>query len=141
MHPLADAQLGFADEVDGTQFQGAQRRLGAALSQRGDHQHRSRSGRHQLFQKGQAIHAGHFYIQGDDIRRMFLDQLARHVGIRRHANQLQLSVGLNDFAQQAANQRRIIDHQDLDWHFAPNSVQKLSSHYPVSAQQPSGRLQ
>jgi hypothetical protein len=64
----------------------------------------------------QAIHFRHFHVQREHVRVGLLDEIARHQGIGRHADHLHVRLAIDDLLHHAANQRRIIHNQNLDFH-------------------------
>jgi hypothetical protein len=58
---------GLATAVDGAQFQGLQRDLGAGLGQGRDHDHRHRPQPHDLLEELQPVHIGHLDVESDDV--------------------------------------------------------------------------
>src|SRR5690606_27623579 len=67
-------------------------------------------------QKTKAIHAWHFYIERNYIRRKLLNHIARNIGIRGKPNQFQSGGCSNNFCQQTAHQGGIINNQYFDCH-------------------------
>src|ERR1035437_8777489 len=69
---------------------------------------------HQLFQKRQAIHAGHFDIQRDHVGLEREDFVARDVGVGRGADHLYVGLAGQGFAEDSADNRGIVNDQDAD---------------------------
>ena len=81
LQKLFAAQSRLGDDLDRAVFERLQRALRAFFGQARTDDHRDRVLGHDLLQEGQAVHAGHFDIQGDDIRHLFGDALGRDEGI------------------------------------------------------------
>ena len=71
LQAVGHADLRLGDEVDRAELQRAQRHVGAALGQRGDHHDRHRPQPHQLAEEVDAVHARHLDVERD------------HVGVQR----------------------------------------------------------
>jgi hypothetical protein len=134
-HPALDRDLRLGHEVDRAQFQRAHGDFGAALGQRGHHQHRHRAQPHQLFEEVEAVHLGHLDVEREHVRVGLLDQLARDQRVGRHADHFHVRLARNDLAHHAADQRRVVDDQYLDLHSSLSSfpVQNRSISPPTGA--------
>ena len=111
---VGDAELRLGDEVDRAELERAQRDLGAALGQRRDHHHRHRPQPHQPGQEIEAVHARHLDVERDHVGREFADHLARDQRVAGRADAFHVALAVDDFGEQAAHQRRIVDHHHAD---------------------------
>ena len=80
------------DKIHGADFERPQRGVRAFLGQRGDHDHGHRAQRHQLLQKGDAVHAGHLDVERQHIGVKLLDLLARYDWIGNGADNLDFGI-------------------------------------------------
>src|SRR5450759_5860973 len=67
---------------------------------------------HQLFQKGQAVHAGHFDVQREHVGAQRENFVARDVGIGRGAHHLYVALAGQGFAEDSADNGGIVNDQD-----------------------------
>ena len=111
---LPGAELGLEDDVHGPVFHGPERGFRAGFGERRADDHRNRVLGHDFSQEGQPIHAGHFDVQGDDVRGLRLHALDRGIGIAGRADDLDVGVRGQDIGQGLAHQGGIVHHQDLD---------------------------
>ena len=109
--PIGDAQRRLGDDLDGAQLQRPDRRVGTLLGQGRDHDHRHGVQPHQMVEKGQAVHARHLDIQGNHIGLQLLDQRAGLIRIVGGAHHLYAPVSAQQFGEQLADHRRVVDHQ------------------------------
>jgi hypothetical protein len=105
LEPVGDADLGLGHEVERAELECAQRHLGAALGERGDHHHRHRAKAHQARQEVEPVHAWHLDIQCDDVRVEAADHFARHQRVGGRADTFHVGLAVDDLAEQAAHQR------------------------------------
>src|ERR1019366_43016 len=105
---------GFGQNFDGAEFQGLKGGKAGRLSQAADDDGRHRVEMHQLFQEGEAIHAGHFDIQRDHVGLEREDFVARDVGVGRGADHLDVALAGQGFAEDSADNRGIVNDQDAD---------------------------
>ena len=66
-----------------------------------------------LFKKGETVHLGHLYVQGDDVRAVFQKLVPGEIGIGRGAHHPHVRLGLQGLAQKLAHHGGIVDHQNL----------------------------
>ncbi len=69
---------------------------------------------HYFLQKGQAVHARHFDIKGDNVRHHRFQPFRRQEGISRGGHHLDAGIGVENVAQGLPHQGRIINNQHLD---------------------------
>ena len=144
LHRLADAHLGFhqelrgaetrlEDHVDGAGLERLHQRLGALLGQRGAHHHGDRPLRHQLAQEGDAVHARHLDIQRDHVGHFGLDAPRGDERIGRGADHRDVRIAAEHLGQRLAHDRRVVDDQHL--HRRPHGARRNT----VLATERSGR--
>jgi hypothetical protein len=105
LETIGHTDLGLGDKVDGTELQRAQRGLGAAFGQGGDHHHRHRAQAHQLGQEIQPVHARHLDVERDHVGVEFADHLPCHQRVGGRADALHVALPVDDLGEQAAHQR------------------------------------
>jgi hypothetical protein len=66
-------------------------------------------------QERESIHLGHLDIECQDVGIEILDLVARDVGIACDADHLDLGIGIEHVAQNAADQRGIVDDEHADF--------------------------
>jgi hypothetical protein len=113
-HPGLDRDLRLGDEVHRAEFQRAHGDLGAALGQRGHHQHRHRAQAHQFFEEVEAVHLRHLDVEREDVGIDPLDQVACDERIGRHADDFHVRLRVDDLGHHAADQGRIVDDGHFD---------------------------
>ena len=92
-------------------FQGRQGGVRACSGQSRADDYRNGMLAHDPLEEGQTIHPRHLDVEGDDVGYLLFDALDRRVGIGRHAHDFNLGVRLQDYFQDLADRRRIIDDQ------------------------------
>ena len=117
--PLGDVHLGFVEKIHRAQFQRTEGNIRAPFGQGRNHHHRHRSQAHQFFQEIEPVHAGHFDVQGEHVRVELLDQFPRHQWIGGCAHHFHVGLAIDDFLHQAADQRRVVDDQNFNFHLTP----------------------
>ena len=108
------ASCWFADKIHSPQFQRLHGGVGIALGQAGKHDHRHGTQAHEIAQKCQAIHFGHFNIQGDDVGVELFNLFPGRIGVHCGTDDLNIGVAAENLRQQAPNQSGVIDYQHLD---------------------------
>ncbi len=104
--------LGLGEAVDRAQFHGADRDLGALLGQRREHDDRHRPRLHQLLEEIDAVHAGHFDVECDDVGLELRDHLARLVRIGGAVENDDVAGLLQRSREQGAHSDRVVDDQN-----------------------------
>lgn len=102
--------------IDRSSVQCIQGHPRALVGQRGEHQDRGRATLHDVAYRGDAVHQRHLVIHGDHIGsqgQRLLDGLA---AIGGGADHLDLSIGGENLRDTAAEEPRIVHHQDFDCH-------------------------
>jgi len=69
---------------------------------------------HDLLQEGQAVHAGHFNIQRDDIGHLLAHAFSGDEGVTRGADYLNRRVSREYVAQCLAHHRGIVNDEDAN---------------------------
>ena len=105
----------FRQHFHGAILQSFESRLARGLRERTDHDHRQRIELHQFLEKRQAVHARHLDIQRQDVRAQADDLVSRNIRIRGRAHYLQIRLRRQGFAQQPADDGRIVDDQHPDF--------------------------
>ena len=100
------------DTIDGADLERADRRLRTGLRQVRNHDHGRRPQLHDLLEKIEPVHLGHFDIEGDDIGIEFANGGASLERIGRACDDLDLRVARQRVPEQRAHGRRIIDDDD-----------------------------
>jgi len=72
---------------------------------------------HQDLQERQPVHAGHFDVERQDVGIQLQDLVPGDVGIDRRADDLDPGVLPQLVGEEAADDRRIVDDEDLDLAF------------------------
>ena len=111
---IGHADLGLQDDVDRPGFQGLKQGLRPRLGQGRTHHHRDRPLGHQLAQEGDAVHARHLDVEGDDVRNFLGNALGGDERIGRDADHLDLRIGFQDRRQGLPNRGRVINDQNAD---------------------------
>jgi hypothetical protein len=93
------------------EFEGAQRRFGAAFGQRRYHHHRRRPQAHQPRQEVESVHAWHLDVERYHVGVEVADHLACGECVVRGADALHVGLAIDDLGQQAAHQRRVVHHE------------------------------
>jgi len=114
LQKLFGTDLRLLDDVHGAVFQGFERRFRSLFGQGGADDHGDGVLGHQFFQKGDAVHARHFHIQGDDVGDDRLHVFCRNVRIRGRADNSDGRVGGEQFRQGLPDHGGIVDNKDLD---------------------------
>ena len=107
-----DARLQY--DVDRAGLQRLHQGLGSGLGQGRAHDHRDRPLGHQLAQEGDAVHARHLDVQGDDVGHVLGDATRGDEGVGGHAHDLDAGVGGQDVDQSLAHTGRVVDDQNAD---------------------------
>jgi hypothetical protein len=100
-------------EVDGAQRQRVQGRGGPFAGEGGDHDDPARMLQHDPVEAGEPVHAGHLDVEGDHVGRELRDHGERLGAVPRERD-LEIPFRLEDAAEDAADERGIVDHQHLD---------------------------
>ncbi len=105
----------FQDDFDGAVFEGLERglRTGFRQARTDDHGHRVLC--HDLVEEGNAVHARHFHVEGDDVGDLAADLVRCNIGVRRCCHDLDLVVRVEDLLERLAHHRRIIDDEYADF--------------------------
>jgi len=78
---------------------------------------------HQFAQKRNAVHAGHFDVECQDIGIQRNDLVAGNIGVRRRPDDLNPRVPSQCLAEYLTDNRRVINHQD------PNGFSDRQRHF------------
>jgi hypothetical protein len=89
---IGHADLRLQDDVDRAGLQGLEQGLRPRLGQRRTHHHRHRVLGHQLAQEGDAVHARHLDVQGDDVGDLLANALGGHERVGGDADHLDLRI-------------------------------------------------
>ena len=109
-HRVRTAGLG--QNLDRAEFQRLYGGAARGLREAADDDGGQRMEVHQLLQKGQAIHARHFDVQREHIGAQREDLVARHVGVGRGADHLDVALAGQSFGEDSAHNGRIVNDQD-----------------------------
>ena len=134
LHRITDAHPGlfqkdlgahprFLDDLNRPVLHGPHGGFRARLGETGTHDHRNGMLAHDFLQKGDAVHARHLHIQGDDIRDLGLDPVGCDKGISSRGHHLDGRIRGKNFAQCLADNGGIIDNKYSDFLF----VHRISS--------------
>ena len=115
LQAVGHADAGLGHKVDGTQLQGAHGDFGTAFGQGGDHHHRHGTQAHEPPEEINAVHAGHFHIQRDDVGVQIADHFACDQRVIGRADALHVMLAIDDLGQKTAHQRRVVHHDHPDF--------------------------
>ena len=112
---IGDPDARLQDDVDRPRLQRLEQRFRAFLDQRRAHHHRQGALRHQLAQEGDAVHARHLDVQGDDVGHLLLNVARGGKGIGGGGDHLDFRIGGQDRGHRLADAGTVVDHQDTDF--------------------------
>jgi hypothetical protein len=100
-----------ADAVESADLERRQGGLGAALRQRGHHDHRHRPELHDLVEKLDAVHVRHLDVESDHIGVELLYRRPRFKRVGSLTYDLDSRIGAQDRPDQAPHRRRVINNE------------------------------
>ncbi|OQB89482.1 MAG: hypothetical protein BWX86_02448 [Verrucomicrobia bacterium ADurb.Bin122] len=106
---------GLTEDIDGADAEGFQCGLGASLGQGAHDDDRHGPVLHDEAQECEAIHPGHFDVEGDDIGLQAFDLVARDVGIDGGADHLDFRVGGEGVGDEFTHDGGVIDDENADF--------------------------
>lgn len=105
---------GLGQHRNGPRVERVERQGASLCCQGGDDHHGHGLGGHELAKEGDAVHAGHLDVEGDDVGLQLHDEVPRGERVRRHTNDFDVRLGLELAGENPPDKSRIIHDEHAD---------------------------